>query len=67
METTKRLLTYFLIATGVLYYLVAGYGFYRSYTSDRVIKFDCTIAEFQPDYPQEVKNECRKLKNATSV
>jgi len=65
METTKRLLTYFLVSTGVIFYAIVGYGIYNK--QDRVIKFDCTIAEFQPDYPQEVKNECRKLKNATSV
>ena len=23
--------------------------------------YDCTLAEFNPDYPIEVKNECRRL------
>jgi hypothetical protein len=23
--------------------------------------YDCTLAEFSPDYPIEVKNECRRL------
>ena len=23
--------------------------------------YDCTIAEFHPDYPKEVKEECRQL------
>lgn len=23
--------------------------------------YDCTIAEFHPDYPKEVKEECRRL------
>lgn len=26
-----------------------------------VIVYDCRLAEISPDYPVEVKNECRKL------
>jgi hypothetical protein len=25
--------------------------------------YDCSLAEFHPDYPVEVKNECRKLRS----
>lgn len=67
METTKRLLTYFLITSGVIFYVIVGYGFYRTATTQRIIRFDCSIAEFHPDYPQEVKNECRKLRHVTRV
>jgi hypothetical protein len=33
------------------------------YTSstERVIIYDCTIAEISPDFPQQVKEDCRKL------
>jgi len=29
---------------------------------DRTVVYDCSIAEISPDYPQEVKNECRRLR-----
>jgi len=25
--------------------------------------YDCSIAEFSPDYPAEVKNECRRIRS----
>jgi hypothetical protein len=27
---------------------------------DRIIRYDCSIAEISPDFPVEVKNACRK-------
>ena len=29
---------------------------------NRTVVYDCSIAEISPDYPQEVKNECRRLR-----
>jgi hypothetical protein len=29
--------------------------------------YDCSLAEFHPDYPAEVKAECRKLRTKKSV
>jgi hypothetical protein len=29
---------------------------------DKTVVYDCSIAEISPDYPQEVKNECRRLR-----
>lgn len=26
-----------------------------------VVKYDCRLAEISPDYPQDVKNKCRKI------
>ena len=28
----------------------------------RIKKYDCTISEFSPDYPVEVKDACRRAK-----
>jgi hypothetical protein len=28
---------------------------------DRVIIYDCRLAEFHPDFPPKAKEECRKL------
>ena len=29
--------------------------------NNRTVIYDCSLAEISPDYPQEVKNECRRL------
>jgi hypothetical protein len=36
-------------------------GFYLV-DEPRVIRYDCSIAEISPDYPVEVKEQCRKLR-----
>lgn len=28
----------------------------------RSVRYDCSIAEFHPDYPVEVREQCRKLR-----
>ncbi len=30
--------------------------------NNRTVVYDCSLAEISPDYPQEVKNECRRLR-----
>ena len=30
-------------------------------TVNTVVKYDCRLAEISPDFPQEVKTQCRKL------
>jgi hypothetical protein len=35
---------------------------YKSW-GHQVIKYDCSIAEISPDYPIEVKEQCRKLRS----
>jgi hypothetical protein len=29
---------------------------------DRVVRYDCTMAEMHPDYPVQVKEACRKMR-----
>ena len=29
--------------------------------------YDCSMAEFHPDYPQQVKEECRRLRSAKII
>lgn len=29
--------------------------------------YDCSIAEFHPDYPTQVKEECRRLRSAKII
>ena len=35
---------------------------YYDRPADRVVRYDCTIAEIHPDYPVEVKEACRKMR-----
>jgi hypothetical protein len=30
--------------------------------NSRTVVYDCSLAEISPDYPKEVKNECRRLR-----
>jgi hypothetical protein len=30
--------------------------------NNQTVIYDCNLAEISPDYPQEVKNECRRLR-----
>lgn len=30
--------------------------------NNRTVVYDCSLAEISPDYPVEVKNECRRLR-----
>ena len=45
-----------LLAITVLY---ANYGV----DNPRVIRYNCDISEFHPDYPAAVKEKCRELRN----
>lgn len=66
MELLKKFIKTALIVGGIIFYLVAAYGFIRT-SEDKVIRYDCTIAEFHPDIPLEVKEACRNLRRDTSV
>jgi hypothetical protein len=38
------------------------YGLITIVPENRTVKYDCSMAEFHPDYPIKVKEECRKLR-----
>lgn len=42
--------------------LVGSIIFLFSTPESKVKVYDCSIAEISPDYPIEVKNECRKIR-----
>lgn len=48
------------VVTIVVFILLWGTVF-ESMPRHGVIVYDCRLAEISPDYPVEVKNECRKL------
>lgn len=35
---------------------------FSSDRTDRVVKYDCRIAEISPDYPVKVKEACRRIR-----
>lgn len=51
---------YGVVVLGIIGFIVAVYW---NYTHPHfVVRYDCSIAEFHPDYPIKVKEECRKLR-----
>ncbi len=66
MELLKKFIKTALIIGGILFYAIAGYGLIRG-NEDKMIRYDCAIADFQPDYPQHVKDACRDLRHDTSI
>jgi len=46
------------VALAWLLWLVTPYEQYRVY--------DCSLAEFHPDYPVEVREECRKIRQQST-
>jgi hypothetical protein len=66
MELLKKFIKTALIIGGIIFYLVAAYGLIQS-GEDKIIRYDCTIAEFHPDIPLEVKEACRNLRRDTSI
>ena len=53
-----------LIIGGMLFWFFVAVGIL---SSERVIKYDCTTVEFNPDIPLEVREACRKIRHVTSV
>ena len=66
METAKRLLTQFLIVTGVVFWVISIYGAIRVYDDASVMVFDCSIAE-TANYPREVVDECRRIRGGQRI
>jgi hypothetical protein len=54
-----RLVLQIIVACAILFVCVA------FYPQNTTIRYDCSIAEFHPDYPLQVKEECRKIKRVT--
>jgi len=48
----------------IIVFLAVWVGFYLYTRHDtveqRVVRYDCSIAEFSPDIPQDVRAECRR-------
>jgi hypothetical protein len=63
MNTIKGIVKWFFIMSGVLIWLaiVIVYG------QPNEVVYDCRMAEISPDFPPEVRNECRKLRSVKPI
>jgi hypothetical protein len=66
MQKLKTAAFNVLIFGGIVFYLIIAFTFLAN-DEPRVIRYDCTIAEFHPDIPIEVKEACRKIRHVTST
>jgi len=62
----KSLLLYFLAGTGLVFWLISIYGILRS-NEDQTKVYNCEYAEISPDFPPEVRNECRRLRSGQRI
>lgn len=59
MTTIKNIFYTALLFGGALFWFFVAVHFA---SEERVIRYDCSIAEISPDYPLQVKEDCRKLR-----
>jgi hypothetical protein len=55
----KFISLYLLAISGLITWLL--FIFQYATSTERIIIYDCTIAEISPDFPQQVREDCRKL------
>lgn len=61
----KSILLYFLITTGLVFWIITLYEVTRSQGATKV--YNCELAEISPDFPIEVRNECRRIRSGQRV
>jgi len=50
------------VAMAVFLFVAIGAAFYFDQPKDRVVRYDCRMAEISPDIPVKVKELCRKAR-----
>jgi hypothetical protein len=55
----KLVVIYSLAISGLIAWLLFALRIINS--AERIIVYDCRIAEISPDYPPQVREDCRKL------
>lgn len=63
METVKLVVKWLLLTGGMLFWF---FVFVNYLQPDEVI-YNCELAEISPDFPIDVKNECRRLKSGRTI
>lgn len=64
METIRTIIKWLLLIGGMLFWFFVVVGLATSLT-EKV--YDCRLAEISPDYPREVVNECRRIRNVRPI
>ena len=64
METIRTVIKWFLLVGGMIFWFFVTVGLATSVT-EKV--YDCSLAEISPDYPREVVNECRRIRNVKPI
>ncbi len=65
MKQTLQVIGLSFIVVGLALAMVGLIVFGNSLPREQV--YDCSLAEFHPDYPLQVREECRKLRLSKSV
>jgi hypothetical protein len=65
MNTLKNIVVYFFACIGFAFIVIATYDTLVPAANVKV--YNCDIAEISPDFPVEVRNECRKLRIGKSI
>lgn len=66
MDTIKNWIKWFLMIGGMLFWFFVAVGI-ASTPEPREQRIDCSVAEFHPDYPPDVKDACRRMRNVVNT
>lgn len=59
----KQNLSNIALAIFTIAWFAGGFYYLMSLPKREVIVYDCAVAETSPEYPQQVKDECRKYRS----
>lgn len=65
MTKLRSLILYFLAGTGMIFWIISIYDIVRSEDHGKV--YNCELAEISPDFPIEVRDECRRLRSGQRI
>lgn len=64
MNTLKNIVVYFFACIGFAFLVIA---LYDKLVPVDVKVYNCDLAEISPDYPVEVRDECRRIRIGKSI
>jgi hypothetical protein len=63
METVKLVVKWLLLTGGMLFWFFV----FVNYLQPEEVIYNCELAEISPDFPIDVKNECRRLRSGRTI
>ena len=64
MQIIRNMLYYSIIVGGLLFWFFVMVNFIAP--DHRIVVYNCELAEISPDYPMQVKEDCRKLRSVST-